>query len=138
MERMTAAGEAPRARPALDGIPVYRPGKSAEVAIDEHAIESAIKLASNENPFAPLPSVLAAIDGSAASSLNRYSDHRATALREALADRLEVSPAHIAVGCGSVGLLQQILLAYVDPGQDVLYGWRSFESYPIYTALVGG
>jgi histidinol-phosphate aminotransferase len=37
-----------------------------------------------------------------------------------------------------VGLLQQILLAYVDPGDEVLYGWRSFEAYPIYTTIAGG
>ncbi len=44
----------------------------------------------------------------------------------------------VTVGCGSVGLLQQILLAYVEPGDEVLYGWRSFEAYPIYTTIVGG
>ena len=43
----------------------------------DHDLDAAVKLASNENPFSPLPSVLAAIDRSAADSLNRYADHRA-------------------------------------------------------------
>jgi histidinol-phosphate aminotransferase len=103
----------------------------------EHNLESAVKLASNENPFAPLPSVLAAIDASAADSLNRYSDHRASAVRDALGERLDLEPDRIAVGCGSVGLLQQILLAYAESGDEVAYGWRSFEAYPIYTAIAG-
>jgi histidinol-phosphate aminotransferase len=41
--------DTPRARSALDGIPVYRPGKAA--TSDDH------KLSSNENPYAPLPGV---------------------------------------------------------------------------------
>jgi histidinol-phosphate aminotransferase len=118
-------------------LPVYKPGKSAEVAMREHALDSAIKLASNENPYDPLPSVVEAIRVAAAGSMHRYADHRATAVREALAKRHGLSVDQIAVGCGSVGLLQQLLLAYADPGDEVLYGWRSFEVYPIYTQTVG-
>jgi histidinol-phosphate aminotransferase len=127
----------PTPRPALAALPVYQPGRSVEVAMRDHDLDDAIKLASNENPFAPLPSVLAAIDRSAADALNRYADHRAEAVRAALAERLGVGVEQIAVGCGSVGLLQQILLAYAEPGHEVLYGWRSFEAYPIYATIVG-
>ena len=42
------------------------------------------------------------------------------------------------VGAGSVGLLQQLFLTYVDPGDEVLYPWRSFEVYPVYTRLMAG
>jgi histidinol-phosphate aminotransferase len=115
---------------------VYKPGRSAEVAMREHALDDAIKLASNENPFAPLPSVLAAIHRSASETLNRYADHRAEAVRAALAARLGVGTDHITVGCGSVGLLQQIVLAFADPGDEIVYGWRSFEAYPIYSTIV--
>ena len=126
----------PPPRPALGALPVYKPGRSAELAMEEHSLDSAIKLASNENPYDPLPSVRAAL-ADATAMLNRYPDHRATAVREALADRLGLLPSHVAVGCGSVGLLQQLLLAFADPGDEVLYAWRSFEAYPIYTAIVG-
>ena len=128
---------APPPRPALAALPLYKPGKSAEVAMAEHSLVSAIKLASNENPFSPLPSVRHAI-ADASVLLNRYPDHRAGALREALGERFGLSAEHVAVGCGSVGLLQQLLLSFVDPGQEVLYAWRSFEAYPIYVSTVGG
>ena len=104
--------------------------------MQEHALELAIKLASNENPYDPLPSVLAEL-AVAAGAINRYPDHRAAVVREALAERLGLTSAHVAIGCGSVGLLQQLLLAFADPGDEVLYAWRSFEAYPIYTAIVG-
>src|SRR4051794_38103231 len=96
---------APSSRAALRSPPVYKPGRSAEVAMAEHDLDSAVKLASNENPFEPLPSVLAAIDRSAAATLNRYADHRAGELRAALASRLGLPVDEIGVGCGSVGLL---------------------------------
>lgn len=127
----------PQPRPSVAALPLYKPGKSAEAAMREHALDSAIKLASNENPFDPLPAARAAL-ASAADELNRYPDHRATAVREALAARLGRTADDIAVGCGSVGLLQQLLLTYVDAGDEVVYGWRSFEAYPIYTQTVGG
>jgi histidinol-phosphate aminotransferase len=44
----------------------------------------------------------------------------------------------VTIGTGSSGLLQQLVWAYVDPDDEVLYPWRSFEAYPIFTNLAGG
>lgn len=126
----------PNPSPRVQALPAYRPGKSAEQAAREHAIERAIKLASNENPYDPLPSVRRAL-AAGADGLGRYPDHRASAVREALAGRLGLGAEQVAVGCGSVGLLQQLFLTYCDPGDEALYGWRSFEVYPIYALTVG-
>jgi histidinol-phosphate aminotransferase len=125
-----------RPRPAVQDLPVYRPGKGAAQAEAEHGIVDAIKLASNENPLPPLPSIVEAAAAAVAGS-NRYADHRATAVRERLADTLGVAPESVTAGCGSVGLLQQLFLTYVDPGDHVVYPWRSFEAYPVYTQLMG-
>jgi len=126
-----------RPRDVVAALPSYRPGKGAAQAEKEHGITEAIKLASNENPLPPLESVQAAITA-AAGGLNRYADHRATAVRERLGAWLGVDPVSVGVGCGSVGLLQQFALTYVDPGDEVVYPWRSFEVYPVYTQLAGG
>ena len=126
-----------RVRPAVAAMASYRPGKSAAQAEDEHGITDAIKLASNENPYPPVPAVVEAI-AAAAGDVNRYGDHRAADLRAAIAGWLEVDVDRVAAGCGSVGLLQQLLLAYVDPGDEVVYPWPSFEAYPIDVQLTGG
>ena len=126
-----------RVRPAVAAMASYRPGKSAAQAEDEHGITDAIKLASNENPYPPVPAVVEAI-AAAAGDVNRYGDHRATDLRAAIAGWLDVDVDRVAAGCGSVGLLQQLLLAYVDPGDEVVYPWPSFEAYPIDVQLTGG
>ncbi len=125
-----------KVRPAIQSLAAYRPGKGKAQAEAEHGIQDAIKLASNENPYAPVPAVLAAIEAAAAES-NRYSDHRATALRAALAEWVGVQPEQVAVGCGSVGILQQLCLTFLDPGDEAIYPWLSFEAYPVYVKMMG-
>lgn len=124
-----------RVRPAVTGLPAYQPGKAAEQAEEEHGIADAIKLASNENPFEPIAPVVAAMQD-AARGVNRYADHRASELRAAIGVWIDVDEAQVGVGCGSVGLLQQLFLTFVDPGDAVVSPWRSFEAYPIFAQLM--
>ena len=123
-----------RPRAVVDGLPQYKPGKSAAQAAADHQLDEAIKLASNESSYGPLPSVLAAIV-SEANALNRYPDHRGQAVRDALANKHSVDVNQVTVGCGSVGLLQQAFMAYVDAGDEVVYPWRSFEVHPVFSAI---
>ncbi len=118
-------------------LPAYRPGKGAAQAEAEHGITNAIKLASNENPAPPLNPIVSAIEF-AARGVNRYADHRATAVRHAIAARLGVDAAMVTVGSGSSGILQQLFFSYVDPGDPVVFPWRSFEVYPVFTRLMNG
>lgn len=126
-----------KVRPSVQALASYQPGKSAKQAEAEHGIEDAIKLASNENPYEPVPAIVAAVQA-AASGVNRYADHRATAVRERIATWLGLNAQQVAVGCGSVGLLQQLCMTYLDPGDEVVYPWPSFEAYPINVKLMGG
>ena len=118
----------PRFRSVLDGFPAYQPGRTPAGGGKAH------KLSSNESPYGPLPSVLEVI-AEEARSVNRYPDNGAAALTEAIAARFDVPPGHVAVGCGSVGVAQQVLEAVGEPGAEVLYAWRSFEAYPTLSDL---
>jgi len=126
-----------RPRPAMLALPGYRPGRSAAAAAAEHGIVDVIKLASNELPHGPLPSVAAAIRAGI-DDVHLYPDHRATALREAIGASLGIGADHVTVGAGSVGLLQQLALSYVERGEGVAFCWPSFEAYPMFAALVDG
>ena len=119
----------PTPRPAVSALPAYVPGRKAEST-------ATAALASNESHFDPLPSVLGVVS-STAESLNRYPDAVAAALRNHLAVHLSVGPDQIAVGPGSVGVLQQIIAAFCDAGDEVVFAWRSFEAYPILVSLAG-
>jgi histidinol-phosphate aminotransferase len=111
-----------RLRPELAGLPVYVPGKT---------VPGAIKLASNETVLGPLPSVRAAIER-ATDIVNRYPDNGCVQLKSALAEHLDsdFAPEHVAVGCGSVSLCQQLVQITASAGDEVIFGWRSFELYP--------
>ncbi len=122
-----------RARAALDAIPVYRPGRPPSAPA---GCES-FKMSSNENPYPPLPSVVDAITRAAA-GINRYPDTGVHELRERIGDRCGVPADEVITGAGSCALLGQIAEAFIDPGDEVVYAWRSFELYPILVGLQGG
>ena len=119
-------------RRALADLPPYVPGARAGAGSGAMTY----KLSSNENPFPPLPSVMAAIaDG--AVDVNRYPDMYATELTEAIARHLGVPVESVVTGGGSVALLGHVLAAVCEPGDEVVLPWRSFEAYPIYITLAG-
>jgi len=130
LEVAVPAENSPHARADLAGIPVYKPGRRA-VGVDR-----SFKLSSNESPYPPLPSVLEAI-ADAAQRTNRYPDIAASAVVDALADKLGVPADHVVVGCGSVGVATQLVEAFAGPGDEVVYAWRSFEAYPIIVQVSG-
>ncbi|HXZ75224.1 MAG TPA: aminotransferase class I/II-fold pyridoxal phosphate-dependent enzyme, partial [Streptosporangiaceae bacterium] len=121
----------PRFRSILEQFVPYKPGQRVA-----RADGRSFKLSSNENPCGPLPSVVQVI-AEASAGVNRYPDNGAAALTDAIARRHNVPPTHIAVGCGSVGVTQQLLAATAEPGGEVLYAWRSFEAYPQLAQLTG-
>ncbi|MFY9714508.1 MAG: histidinol-phosphate transaminase [Microbacterium sp.] len=117
----------PRIRPAIAALAPYRQGKQAG--------PDAFKLSSNENPFDPLPSVVAALQHT--TPVNRYPDASAGRLRERLAVRYGVDSDQVHVAAGSVSILHQLILATSSVGDEVVYAWRSFEAYPSLPLVAG-
>lgn len=115
----------PRIRTIISELPAYVPGK-------DHP--DLVKMSSNENPFEPLPGVLERAVA-AAKSMHRYPDLFATELTAAISAKFAVPTGWISVGTGSSGVLQQIMQAVVEPGDEVVHPWRSFEAYPIIPRL---
>jgi len=125
-----------RTRSALAALPEYVPGRSAESVAAKYAIGDVIKLASNEASFGPLPSALAAIE-KAARTANRYPDDAATALREALAAHCSVDPEQVLLANGSIELCRMAMAATCDAGDEIVFGWPSFEAYPVLAQQLG-
>ena len=118
----------PSARPALDDIPVYRPGKAAA--------DETYKLSSNENPYGPLPGVMQRA-ATQLERINRYPDAGMTSLYAGLSAKFGLTPDHFAAGTGSVAVLFALLNAHCEAGDEIIYAWRSFEAYPIAADLTG-
>ncbi|PNI09444.1 histidinol-phosphate transaminase [Arthrobacter sp. AFG7.2] len=119
----------PTLRGAVAGLPSYVPGRRSAGA-------DVAALASNESHYEPLPAAITAV-AEAAGRMNRYPDMAAVELRERIARQLGVTAAEVAVGPGSVGVLQQIITGLCDAGDEVIFAWRSFEAYPILVELAG-
>jgi histidinol-phosphate aminotransferase len=112
----------------MAALPAYVAGRKSP---------GAVVLASNESPYGLLPAVAAIIDG-LTSGVSRYPDMTSSALIEAIAAHHGVADEQVAVGAGSVEVVGQLAAAVVDGGDEVVFGWRAFEAYPIITTVVGG
>jgi len=124
--------EPPRPRDTIASIPAYVAGKPPTPRPGQQVF----KLSSNENPYPPLPGVVEAAEAAVA-AMNRYPDMGNSALYAGLAERLGVPPERLAAGTGSVAVLYHLLQAFCDPGDEVVYAWRSFEAYPIAVSATG-
>ena len=122
----------PQPRDCVSRIPAYVAGKPplARPGLTTY------KLSSNENPYPPLPGVVEAATR-AAEQMNRYPDMGNTALYEALADKFGIAADDLALATGSVALIYQLVQAFCEPGDEVVYAWRSFEAYPIAVTAAG-
>lgn len=121
---------APRPSARLDGLPGYGRGRAGQAETFRH------RLGSNEAPDGPSPAVLEAV-AAALEGGNRYPDLRGETLGQALARRHGVDHDMVAVAAGSIVLLDQIVRAWCDPGDEVVTPWRSYEAYPIIAGLSG-
>lgn len=73
----------------------------------------------------------------AVGQVNRYPDMAVGELTAALAHRLGVETAAVVTGNGSVAVLEHLLRAFCEPGDEVVHAWRSFEAYPIALTVSG-
>lgn len=111
-------------RADLERLPAYVPGRRPEKSNNT----SIARLASNESPFAPLPSVQRALEAEL-SGANRYPDMGCAGVIADLAAHLEVDPARIAVGNGSSSLIRDLVTAVAGPDDEVLFATPSFPYY---------
>jgi histidinol-phosphate aminotransferase len=124
-------------QPHLRTVKPYVPGKPIEELRRERDIEGEIlKLASNENPYEPLPEVRQAIIDEI-SQVNRYPNSGCYDLCIELGAHHGVSPSQVFVGNGSNEIIDLIVRAFVNPDEDIVYANPSFIVYPIVTQLAG-
>lgn len=124
--------------PHLQSLPVYQPGRPIEEVARELGLapESIIKLASNENPLGPSRLAVAAIR-KALAEVNLYPDGNSFYLKQKLAAKLGLAPAHLVLGNGSNEILELLGHALLGPQTDVVVSQYCFAVYPIVTALFG-
>ena len=104
-----------------------------ELGLDPTTI---VKLASNENPRGPGPTVRAAI-AEAIAELPRYPDSNGFALKASLSRRLGVASNQLVLGNGSNDVLELVSLAFLQAGDEAVYAQHAFIVYPLATQARG-
>ena len=92
-----------------------------------------IKLNTNESPYPPAPSVVAAMIGEQVELLRLYSDPTAKELKEKLADLYSVKPENVFVSNGSDEVLNFAFMAF--GGNGVIFPEISYGFYEVYAEL---
>lgn len=114
--------------PDIERMAAYVPG-------EQPRDKAYIKLNTNESPFPPAPSVVAAMTDAEVEDLRLYSDPTAKALKEKLASLYGLQPENIYVGNGSDEVLYFLFRAYGHAGAafpDISYGF-----YSVFAELCG-
>ncbi len=121
------------ARPALASLEIYVPGMPIQKVKKKYGLRDVIKLASNENPLGPSPKALRAIKENL-KNIHYYPEGDCPDLRQALSKKWKVRPECLVFGNGSNELLILLALAFLDPGDEVVF---SAESFVVYTTMAG-
>ncbi|WP_456385030.1 histidinol-phosphate transaminase [Desulfolithobacter sp.] len=121
----------------IKAIVPYPPGKPLDELEREYGITDSIKLASNENPWGPSPLAVEAIQG-CLTGLHRYPDGSSYYLTRAVADRVGCAPEEIVLGNGSNEVIEFLVKAFVEAGDEVITSHPSFLMYQKFVQVRGG
>lgn len=97
---------------------------------------SPLRLALNENPYRPLPSVRDALRHDIA-EVNRYPEFLPVVLPNLIAERVGMTPEEVVVGVGATGVALQVLQALCQPGDSLVFAHPTFDGYPILADIAG-
>jgi histidinol-phosphate aminotransferase len=95
----------------------------------------AIRLNFNENPYGPSPKARAALADCGAIS-NRYPDQAYLDVIATLAQKFNVKPENIILGCGSTEILRSADDAFLDPTRNVVAAAPTFEAVLDYARVL--
>lgn len=93
-----------------------------------------IKLNTNESPYPPAPSVVAAMTGEEVENLRLYSDPAGLSLKQKLAELYELKTENIFISNGSDDILNFAFMAFAD-GRGAAFADITYGFYPVYGEL---
>jgi histidinol-phosphate aminotransferase len=127
-----------KARQSVREIKEYVAGKNVEEVAASYGIDerSIVKLASNENCLGPSPRAIEAIR-SAACDVHIYPSVDAVELRGAIARRFDLPAGNVVCGAGMDGVLETLLRAFLEAGDETLIPLPAFSYYEIVTRFSG-
>jgi histidinol-phosphate aminotransferase len=123
--------------PYIRELVPYAPGKPIEEVEREFGIARSTKLASNENPLGPSPLALQAIREKL-TQLHLYPDGDCFYLKQALAEKLGVTPGELIFGNGSNELIELAVRTFMRAGDEAVMARQAFVVYQLVVQANGG
>lgn len=122
----------------LENVTTYEAGKPIELVVREYGVNpnDVIKLASNENPYGTSPKVVEKIKG-LVQNMFIYPDDSMYELKEALANKFDLTSKHVIIGSGSDQILEYCVHAKCEKGSKILMAKTTFAMYEIYGKQTG-
>ena len=108
----------------------YTPGEQVQMP-------GLIKLNTNENPYAPSPKAVAAMQAAAGEGLRKYSDPSNAVVKDAVARRFGLKREQVFVGNSSDEVLAHTFHALLKHDLPLLSPDISYSFYPTYCSLYG-
>ncbi|MEL7568202.1 MAG: histidinol-phosphate transaminase [Dehalobacterium sp.] len=124
-------------RPSVFSLTEYIAGKTIEEVKRELGLKEIIKLASNENPYGPHPAALEAIREELP-NIFMYPEKSFLELKSVLAEFNGVKFENVVVGHGSETIIQIIPQLFVNPGDEVIMGDKTYGRYEEASRLMDG
>lgn len=124
-----------RVRKCVHRLKPYIPGKPIEEVQRELGLNEVIKLASNENALGPSPKAIEAVIR-AVNQAHLYPDDSCHRLKRAIAEQFDMPEECILIGRGSDEILLHAALAFIEPGDEVIYAHPSFVMYSFVSTLM--
>jgi len=123
--RLDDDGSGPRPKPGILDIRPYTPGRSTA-----EGVAAPVKLSANENILGCSPAARTAFLETA-ETLFRYPDGRGGPLRQALAERHQIVPERIILGCGTDEIFALLNQTFLEPGDNIVQGQYGFGAFAI-------
>lgn len=121
----------PQPVPGVLQLAPYQQGKARLEGVSEP-----IKLSSNESLAGPSPKALSAYQ-QAGQTLHFYPDGDQSALRSAIGEVFGLDSQRIVCGNGSDELIQLLMRAYLQPGDEVVISQHSFAMAFVHSVSIG-
>ncbi len=135
--RLSEAEILAMARPAIQSLKPYVPGRSIEDVKAKYGLSEITKLGSNESALGANPKVMAALQA-ALPKMYLYPDGASRNLRQALADANGLSPDQVMAGNGSDEVMLILAAAFLNPGETVLVSENTFSEYEFCARVFDG
>jgi len=126
----------PKPRKEIKNFQPYIPGRPIEEIKNKFGLKNVYKLASNENPIGCSKKAKKVLNN-LVDLLHRYPEGSSLILREAIAEKFNLSVNEVIIGAGTDELIELVAKTYLSKDENIVLSKHSFIRYQMAGELMG-